>query len=433
MKKEVVLAVALTLIVLNTLSFILMYDLTGNTSADGTASVCFIGPPDLQAIADQTIAIGATFTLQANCSVACNEPVTYSNSTSPNLNNLTINSTTGNISFTAQDGDQGTYTTTVYCDKGSFSQNSTQFTITVGNATPAPTNLDCQRNEDLHSVNLNWTTVAGADNYTIYYSTNISALKTLDTSAVPAHVSSFQDITGVEYNDTTAFDEQQRYYTVASVSSGTAILTGDIPCAKHTYRYTAPVSGTYGTLASTRITLYFNASYTAEDFLQELPGAYNPTISRLDKSDGSGEFLTTHVRGLADGNDFTMQPIIGYQVTLDSPYNQTVVGKIYNDIYILEFDAPLSGTYGTLATNWRGIYHNNQSHTAETFLQLLPAVLNPTISRLDKTDGSGEFLTTHVRGLADGNDFTVEYGTGYAFTTDTHYNLTICTTDCFGE
>ncbi len=284
---------------------------------------------------------------------------------------------------------------------------------------------------DNQSIDLNWTDVSGADYYNLYYSSNISAIMTLNLSAVSLDVYNVSNITDSNYTDSNASDDQKRYYIVTYVINGTEYLTNYREVGKYSFYYNVLNSSTYGPLASNRIGIYFDVNYTAESFLQQIPGHLNPTMSRLDKSNASGEYLTTHVRGLNDGNDFQMISGEGYIVTLDSEYNHTVAGVVYDPSYILHYTVLNSSTYGTLASNWATVYDTKKNYSAESFLQEIPGGLNPTMSRLDKSNSSGEYLTTHVRGLNDGNDFIMEVGISYIITVDDNYNHTICTTDCF--
>lgn len=284
---------------------------------------------------------------------------------------------------------------------------------------------------DNKSIDLNWTDIPGADYYNLYYSSNISAIMTLNLSNIATGVYNFSNISDSNYTDATASDVQKRYYVVSYVIDGVEQLTTYQTVGKYTFYYDVLNSSIYGTLASNRMGIYFDVNFTAESFLQQIPGYLNPTISKQDKSDGSGEYLTTHIRGLEDGNDFAMAPGEGYLVTLDEAYNQTVVGAVYDPSYTLYYTALNSTVYGTLASNWVTVYDFKKNYTAESFLQEIPGYLNPTMSRLDKSDGSGEFLTTHIRGLNDGNDFVMEIGVSYIVTVDDYYNQTLCTTDCF--
>jgi len=310
---------------------------------------------------------------------------------------------------------------------------ATQGTVSLMIVPPCtpPSYLSISLNVDNESADLNWTYVSTANSYNIYYSSNISAIMTLDLNNIPLDVIKIENITATNWTDWNASEVQKRYYTVSTVQINTECLTSDIPVGKFTYYYDAPYSSIYGTLASNRIALYLNVSYNAESFLQEIPGNLNPTISRLDKTNASGEYLTTHVRGLDDGNNFPLYISIGYQITVDDYFNQTIAGKVYIPPYILYYDVPNSSTYGILATNLRGIWDFNKTYDAESFLQEIPGNLNPTISRLDKTNASGEYLTTHVRGLNDGNNFGMNLGVGYAITVDDYHNQTLCT-NCFG-
>ncbi|MBU1111806.1 MAG: hypothetical protein KJ896_03430, partial [Nanoarchaeota archaeon] len=361
----------------------------------------------------------------------CGEALTFYHVSIPALASFNINSSTGLINFTPQSGEQGSYNVYVYCSKSGFPANSTIFTLNVLNPTVGPLNFTGSLNVDNESVNLNWTSVSGASSYTIYHSSNISSIMNLNVSSVPGDVSSVTGLSDLNWTDTNASDVQRRYYTVSATVSGNETLTSDRPVGKFTYYYTTPNSTTYGTLSSNRIVLYLNASYSAEDFLQEIPASLNPTLSKLEKSNTSGEYLTTHVRGLNDGNNFTLEFSEGYQLTVDSEFNHTVVGVVAMTPYNLSYDVPFSSQYGTLASNWVGIYDFNNTYTAESFLQEIPAYLNSTISRLEKSNASGEYLTTHVRGLNDGNNFTMSLGTGYVVTVDAGYNHTLCS-ECFG-
>ncbi len=429
-KKQVILTLAVAFLLFSFIQQYAFLTLTGMaTEGSGTVGLCMTKAPSITSIDAQTATIGRLFSYQVNCTPDCDEALVFYYLLIPSLDSFTINTSTGAINFTPQSGEDGSYTAYVYCDKSGFDPDSESFALTV-NTADRPASITGVLNTDNSSVNLNWSTVSGVDNYTIYYSSNISSIMNLSLDAIPADVSQMSNLTSTRWNDTNASDVQKRYYTVSAWKSGVESLTIDLPVGKFTYYYTTPPSDTYGKLASNRISLYLDASYTAENFLQEIPSYLNSTISRLDKTNASGEFFTTHVRGLADGNDFSMTATTGYQLTVDNYFNHTIVGKVYNSPYILSYDAPDSSTYGTLATNWRGIYDFNKTHTAETFLQQIPSGLNPTISRLDKTDASGEYLTTHVRGLADGNDFDMNLGVGYAITVDGYNNHTLCT-GCF--
>ena len=172
--------------------------------------------------------------------------------------------------------------------------------------------------------------------------------------------------------------------------------------------------------------------YTAESFLQEIPSDRNPTISRLDKSDAAGEYWTTHVRGLNDGNNFPLLLGRGYLVTVDNPFNHTIVGDVYDPPYLLQYQAQNSSIFGLLASNWWGIFDINKKYDAESFLQEIPADRNPTIAKLNKTNESGEYLLQ--RTLGAGDNFNMFAGESYIITVDSNYDHTLCSnnTDCFG-
>lgn len=431
--KKWILLLTLVLLALVIFQTYTMVSITGMASASGTISMCIIGPPNITSIPDQNATVGRLFSYQVNCTSVCNETLNFYHLTIPTLDSFAINASTGEVNFTPQSGEEGSYTAYVYCDKFAFDADSESFTLTVNGECDGPGIIQGVLADNNNDIELNWTNVTDALSYTIYHSTNISEIMTLDIDSIPGTVTKIENITDLNWTDTAANLTDKRYYHVSAQKSGIECLSSDTAIGKFTYQYDTPNSDVYGTLASNRIALYLNLTYDSETFLQEIPGALNPTLSRLDKSNSSGEYLTTHVRGLADGNIFDLEFGTAYQITLDEGFNQTVVGKIYNPPYTLQYQVPSSDTYGSLATNLYGVFDFQTNYTAETFLQEVPGALNPTISRLDKSNTSGEFLTTHVRGLADGNDFNMLIGTGYAITVDSDYNHTLCTntTLCF--
>lgn len=422
---KLILAFAILLIITNALGVYEMAKLTGLASQQGDVSMCFLGGPEISPIPNQQASIEGLFNYSVNCTSDCGETLDFYYLSIPTLDSFNINSSTGQILFTPQEGEEGTYEIYVYCNKTIFDPDSEYFELTIGSEYFGPEFLTGILNEDSKSVDLNWSFVSNADYYNIYYSSNISAIMTLDLNNIPSSVTKVMNVSATNWTDFNASKVQKRYYTVSSVEGDNEGLCQDTPIGKFTYYYTAPASGNYGTLASNRISLYLNVSYTAEEFLQEIPANLNPTISRMDKSFNSGEYFTTHVRGLQDGNNYDLEVLRGYQITVDDYYNQTIVGKVYGTPYIFNYNTPDS-VYGTLASNWRGIFDFNGGYTAESFLQEIPANLNPTISRLDKSDNSGEFLTTHVSGLQDGNDYNINLGIAYTITVDEPYNQTQC-------
>lgn len=286
---------------------------------------------------------------------------------------------------------------------------------------------------DLSSAIINWTNFTFADYYKIYYSENLSSIINLSLDNLTDDIFIFSPIYNIVYTDNTAHLVQKRYYRVSYVTSqGIELLSFDNPVGKFTYYYTVPGSDTYGPLASNRISLFLDLDYTAESFLQEIPANRNPTISKLDKSNAAGEYWTTHVRGLNDGNNFPLQISKGYLVTVDAPYNHTVVGDVYNPPYTLQYRSQNSSIFGILASNWFGIFDITKNYTAESFLQEIPADRNPTIAKLNKTNESGESLVQCT--LIGCNDFDMSVGEGYIITSDSDYDHTLCNnnTDCFG-
>lgn len=430
LNKRLVLVLIVLLLALNAFNFAVIL-LTGR-AVQGQVGMCFMGPPNITEIPTQSATAGQRFSYAVNCSQSCNEALSFAYLTIPTLSSFSINSANGIINFTPASGEEGNYHAYVYCSKITMTPDSEYFLLIIGSAWPGPASFEGRVNADRQGINLNWSSVSGADYYNVYYSSNLSAIMTINLASLPTNVTKVSNLTDLNWTDANASQVQRRYYLVSAVDNTSETLTASLPVGKFTYNYDAPTSSVYGTLASNQIYLYLNVSYTAESFLQEIPAQYNPTISQMDKSNSSGEYYITHVRGLNDGNNYNLGSNAGYQLTVDGYYNHTIAGKIYNRTYTLSYTAPVSSTYGTLASNFRGPYDFKTAYTAETFLQEIPAQYNPTISRLDKSNSSGEYYTTHVRGLNDGNNFAFALGKAYLITVDSAYNHTLCTaSSCF--
>ena len=388
---------------------------------------CSSNPPNLSEIPAQSAVVGQRFIYQTNCTSDCGEILVHTGS-SIDMNSFWINESSGLIDFIPQHGEDGIHLTAVLCTKEGYENQSVSelFLIDVSSSITGPLNFEGEKNQDGLSVDLNWSEVPGANNYTIYYSSNITQIVTLNLSdPLPNQVSTYLT-NNLNWTDNNADQVQKRYYTVSANTNGYDILTSDREVGKFTYYLDAPTSSVYGLMASNYVSIYLDKQFTAESFLTGFPGSINPTMSRLLKSDTYGEYLQTHVGGLNDGNDFSLILSDGYLVTVDQDFNYTIVGKIAEPPYILELDAPTSSVYGLMASNWKGIYDGGLIYSAEDILSNVTSNLNPTMSRLLKSDTYGEYLQTHVGGLNDGNDFIMNLGEGYIFTVDQDYNLTQC-------
>ena len=419
-------------IIFSTVILLNAFSITGAaTGASGDFSFCKVTNVHLNSISPQTGYAGTRFIYPVNVTSDCGEKITFSGVTVPDLPSFFINSTTGIIDFTTQGGEEGVYDVNIFVVKTGFPLNTTVFQLTISGSIK-PTNFSCIKNTSNSSrINLNWNDADGAAYYKIYYSSNISQVSNrTSNSSIGTNVTTVSFLNSSDWVDTDHLGVDRRYYTVVAVVNGSEGYNDEPVCGKITYQYTTPTSTVYGPLASNRVDLYLNATYTAETWLQEIPAGNNPTISRLDKSNASGEYYTTHVRGLNDGNNFNIDSTIGYLLTSDNYFNHTIVGRAYRPPYNVSYDAPSSSVYGTPSSNARGPHDSIKYYYAENFLQEITAGLNPTISRLDKSNASGEYLTTHVRGLSDGNNFYMQPGIGYLITVDGPYNHTTCIT-CF--
>jgi hypothetical protein len=105
-KKEMILAVTLLLIVVNLINFISILTITGKATAvaTGTSSLCINQPPTVVAIIDQNATTGTLFSLQINASDPDGNALEYFDNTT--IFNI---SSSGLISFTPSDSDVGNH------------------------------------------------------------------------------------------------------------------------------------------------------------------------------------------------------------------------------------------------------------------------------------------------------------------------------------
>ncbi len=102
-----------------------------------------------------------------------------------------------------------TYTITGMAGASQFNQQGSVGVTVIVPCQP-PQYLDGTTNVDNYSANLNWSYVWSANSYNLYYSSNISAIMTLNLSNIPSDVSNFSNITNLNYTDTTAYQVQKR-------------------------------------------------------------------------------------------------------------------------------------------------------------------------------------------------------------------------------
>jgi len=418
------------------IALIANYSTLTAASVQGNISLCLFTVDPLSAIPDQNVTVGDFYNYTIPCQAYCGESkqsefIALPYGCNANLTNIQLNTSTHVISGTPNASEVGTFLMIVRC-KTNCCWDTEMFYLTInpGNTSnqtnmtnvtlPAP-NISISYDGN---VSVNWSD-ENAPTYTVFYSSNISAIVLLNTSNVPANVYNVSGITSLNWTDLNHSDDTRRYYTVASVNGTFMNLSRDMPVGKNTHYFTTPVSTKFGSLASQYMSLYLeNEKYTnASSLLLDVPSYLNPSISRLLKSNAAGEYFNSHVKGLA-GNNFNLSNNIGYVLTVNSDYNFTVVGRVPVPPYILTYDEFTSNVFGSLASNYRGISDTGVNLSANSLLNSIPGIYNPSISRLLKSDAAGEYFNSYVRGLA-GGAWIVEPGVGYVITSNADYNHTV--------
>jgi len=186
-----------------------------------------------------------------------------------------------------------------------------------------PSDFTIFLNKDNFSVDLNWTDVPEADDYNVYYSSNLSDLKTIGNSVTK--------VTGIKdsnWTDTNAGNVRQRYYRVAAVKGAvtniTPIIEGkfdiEIRKANLTYGYVEMNTVSLPLIPSddniTNIVIY-GMNY-------DIINWYNTTKKDYDEA--------YYYEGNWYGDFNILEPGKGYEFTpINKSYNFTVVGFVPGD------------------------------------------------------------------------------------------------------
>ena len=424
--------IVMALLVLTILTMLVGSPSLTGANVQGNISLCLYTFNPLTAIPDQNITVGEDYNFTIPCQSYCNETIVTSFIALPygcnaNLTNIQLNTSTGIISGTPNASEVGTFLMIIRCKIANCCWDTEMFylTINLGNTSnmtnttnvtlPAP-NISISYDGN---VSVNWSD-ENASSYTVFYSSNISAIVLLNTSNIPSDVYNVSGITALNWTDLNHSDDTRRYYTVASVNGTSMNLSLDMPVGKNTWNLTVPVSLVYGPLASQYVSLYLENNYTASTLLDFIPISLNPAISKQLKSDGGGEYIETHVKGLAV-NNFNISLNEAYVISVDDNVSHTFVGRVIKPPYIINYSVYSSSVFGPLASNFRGPFDTARNVDANSYLSTVNTSLNPAISRLLKSDGAGEYYDTYVGGFA-GGAWSVEPGVGYVVTVDNNFS-----------
>lgn len=280
---------------------------------------------------------------------------------------------------------------------------------------PAP-EIDAYLNIDNASVNLNWTNITQATSYTLYYSTNLTALELLNLSSIPANVYNISGITTNKYNDTSAASVKIRYYRVAAVRGSLQNLSTNA-VAKYTHTL---IASSDGVLGRNLVAEPINASLNAQTYLNAISTIYNPSVSKLDRSDSENENWVSQVVGLPTSL-FNLTQEEGYLTFVNVTQNYTFVGRVWTNFITNKL---IASSDGVLGRNLVGVTYTQTGYNAQTYLNGLPTSYNPSVSRLDRTNAENENWVSQVVGLPT-SLFNITEGEGYLAFVNVSYNYSL--------
>ncbi len=277
----------------------------------------------------------------------------------------------------------------------------------------APNNIEANLNDDRSSIDVNWTESPGADQYIIYYSGNLSQLINLNLSSPGSDVTSVTGIMSNNWTDHTANISNLRYYRVSSIKDTLEKLAGQTVC-KFTYSFIGNTTFSNAHLSENIAGMACYEPHTAESLLQDI-GNESEKITRLVRQNSSSYQFVTHIRGLNDGKNFSLNLGEGYIITVHEPVGYTFTGEV---------NTSPDFTYWMFGNGSSVNAHRSENivslafdtyHTAESFLQGI-GTESEKITKLIRSSDSRYRFVTHIKGADDGKNFEMELGEGYILT-----------------
>jgi hypothetical protein len=264
-----------------------------------------------------------------------------------------------------------------------------------------------------HGAYLNWSNTTGAANYNVYYSGNVSSLRSLNYSDI-TNVSS---INGLYLNDTTADTASQRFYRVVAANETGEILSTEI-AGKYDLQM---ISNADGSLGRNLFSVPFNMTNYADQFLSEVC-RYSGTITRLNRQDPSYENYESHSCSSGSYNNYSMSLGEAFFMYVNTSYNYTVVGMVPNESLTLHF---ISNPTGSLGRNLFGLHFPLQDQYADPFLTTTSCSYASTITRLNRQDPSYENYESHSCSSGSYNNYSMLPGQGCYMYINTSYDYII--------
>jgi hypothetical protein len=283
------------------------------------------------------------------------------------------------------------------------------------------TDLQIFLNEDNVSVDLNWTIVAEATSYNVYYSSNLTELNNIDVFDPSAGITTISGITDNNWTDGNADAVTARYYKVAAVKNN-GINASDKSVGKYTYIFYGTNNPSNAHRAENWISIPFNVSFTAESLMDDMGGNIIEKMTKLIRQDASTYQFYTHIHNLNDGKDFNVLRGEGYAIFVNQTINHTLIGDAVIENINYTFYGENNPTNAHRTENWFSIPFN-VSYYSESYMDDIGSFAEK-MTKLVRADATTYQFYTHIHNLNDGKNFGMAIAEGYAIFVNQSLNYT---------
>ena len=291
--------------------------------------------------------------------------------------------------------------------------------IAFTNNLPAP-NLSILLNSNKYYTDLNWSNISEAETYCIYYSDDLSLLKSISPGSIPSGVTQVCNITILNFTDPTANESLFRYYTVSAVNPVLENISEDI-VGKCSHYLLGIDYGSNDHKRKNWIGRCMNSTMYAEDIAQNIPSDAGIRVIKLVRPDASTYAYSTHDKNF--GNNFSILAGVGYEVEVSADAYYTEVGIPFDSLFTYNLYGFPFGTNDHKRKNWISIPYSTAPYDAERFLTEIPDSNGIRTIKLVRANSSTYAYSTHDKNFT--NNFPMYVGVGYTaeVRNDSNYTL----------
>jgi hypothetical protein len=282
-----------------------------------------------------------------------------------------------------------------------------------------PEYFNIKLHSDKKSVILNWSEVPNADEYVIYYSYNLTAIRNITPESPNVNVVNTTNLNWTDYN---ADQDLARFYRVGT-KGGSAYCVLPVIAGKQTYELVASADGDkqYNLIA-----LIHNYNYTMENYLiyicDKYPQICNneyglPIIQTIDRSNPEQQPWAVHPYSYGVNANYEMDKPKGYLIHVNETINNTEVGILDN----YTFANLIASDDGDKQYNLFGDRYP-KNYTMEEYLEIIcqgyPQICNdeyglPIIQTIDRSNPEQQPWAVHPYSYGVNANYGTKPGVGY--------------------